>query len=56
MMKYFTRRWNLHKGTKRLNLLKNEVSRIYVNQELIAFMKNLTDYSTPQILDSCLNV
>jgi len=42
MMKYFTKRWNLYKGRKRLNLLKNEVSGLYVNQELIAFMQNLT--------------
>src|SRR5690606_16753192 len=43
MMKYFTKRWNLHKGRKRLNLLNNEVAGLYVNQELIAFMQNLTE-------------
>lgn len=43
MMKYFTKRWNRYKGRKRLNLLKNEVSRLYVNQELIAFLQYLTD-------------
>lgn len=42
-MKYFTKRWNLCKGKKRLNLLKNEIKSLYVNRELIAFMQNLTD-------------
>ncbi|MFB2121194.1 hypothetical protein [Parapedobacter sp. 2B3] len=43
MMKYFTKRWNLYKGKKRLNLLKNEVTGLYVNQELFAFLQNLTN-------------
>ncbi len=42
-MKYFTKRWNLYKGKQRLNLLENEVARLYVNRELIAFLQNLTD-------------
>jgi len=43
MEKYFTKRWNRYKGWKRLNLLKNEIARLYVNQELITFLQNLTN-------------
>lgn len=43
MTKYFIKRWNEYKGKKRLSLLKNEVKSLYVNQELIAFMQELTD-------------